>query len=678
MTLALISNSDTGLSVRQKLNSLIAISNEWQFVVLTSAMSGQANASAATAAIQAGLTAAKTAGGAHVIVLGDAGTYVINSPLIFSSNTIFEIASGITLQKVNNAVGNHSMAHNENMATNVDVNIEIRGGIWDGNYANNNSSLVTSDPSNPLAGIQGDTNFIGVAGFKMTNCRFINCNGFCIQFIGSNAVFRDLTCDTNRDFLHINGTSYNILIDHCVGTSADAFIALNAWDWHRSSPTVGDISDVRIKNCAYYGSNLSARAGYFLVFLAGTRTTQTGTGVGNIHDVTVDGFVVDGTKSSLGANNIMVIMDADQLVAGEYSGAGLVENVKISNGQIITLGPEGLLFKKQNGAGGADGQNDLTVRNFVVENVHFDCSQGTCRYPVSAVIGFTALSVNDLIFRDCQWTPNNGTATPQMFVNWANKTVAERIVVDGLKINKNTSTAQIASMVHGQYTTGQASVIDDLTLDRITTAPGYQLPSAWLIVNGVIKFLRSDGVRIVGPAGGSDGQGIVLTSSTAQIVNGVVSNGYFNGVKELVQINSAVSSGNAVTLTFRDCNVLSCTHPVYVNGAFNADVLFNGGVLDTPNNIARVVTGSALLSLEDVRVSGAGASAITLVSSGTARLRRSGRASLAATTVLTPQDGDQVYWAATPAYTGVNVISGTGAGLYIYRGTGTAGWIKLN
>jgi len=655
------------------------------WVVLGSAKAGQANASAATAAIQAGLTAAKTAGGGYVLVVGEVNTYVINSPLIISSNTTLEIAKGITLQKVNNAVNNHSMMHNENMATNVDVNIEIKGGVWDGNYANNNSSLVKSDPTNPLAGVQGDTNFINVTNFKFSDALFINCNGFGIQFIGSGAKFKDIRSDLPRDFIHVNGPSSNITFDGCYGYSADAFIALNAWDWHISGPTVGDISGVRIRNCYYMGSNQAGRTGILVVFLAGTRTTGTGQGVGNVRDVTIDGFAVDMTKGSVtpASAGFSFTLDYDQVQGSEFAGAGVVENIKITNGYVKCANSNnpGVSFTKtaSTSPAAADGQNDITVRDVTVDKVHFDCSGGGCTGPIGTSLGgVTGLKASCITFRDCQWTPGTQIAQNNNFINWASKTQADRITVDGLQINSNSINAGlgVAAILVNTYASGQASVIDDLTVDRVTTATGYQLAGPWLLINGVVNNFRSRGNRIVGPAGGNDVQGINFLSAVAQIVNGVVSDGYFNGVKTLLYVGNGVSS--TANIIFRDCNLLAITHPIFVNGAFNVDVSFIGGVLVAGANLARVVTGFAAITIDNVRLSGAGAGTINYVTSGTARLRKNDRGSLTATVVLTPQDGDLVYFAATPAYTGVNVISGTGAGLYVYRGTGTVGWVKLN
>lgn len=91
------------------------------------------------------------------------------------------------------------------------------------------------------------------------------------------------------------------------------------------------------------------------------------------------------------------------------------------------------------------------------------------------------------------------------------------------------------------------------------------------------------------------------------------------------------------------------------------------------------MSGATTLSLFGTTVSGTGAQAVTVVS-GTVRITKSDLAPITASgAVLTPQNNDIVNFAGTPSYTGAVVQGGgTGAGMYIYRGTGATGWVKLN
>jgi hypothetical protein len=135
-----------------------------------------------------------------------------------------------------------------------------------------------------------------------------------------------------------------------------------------------------------------------------------------------------------------------------------------------------------------------------------------------------------------------------------------------------------------------------------------------------------------------------------------------------------------VNLLWQNCQILNETHPTFTQAAVPVKVSYDGCLLNTAANIARVDGNATFtLTLNNTTVTGAGATALTLVS-GTVRVVKNDLAQLtAAGTILTPQNNDTVNFAGTPAYTGAVVQGGgTGAGVYIYRGTGTTGWVKLN
>ncbi|EUC20898.1 hypothetical protein PMI06_009617 [Burkholderia sp. BT03] len=616
------------------------------------------------------------------------GVYYCNQ-VVMPTNTSFLLGYGVTHRKPANY--NLCMFINKGALQSTpvgDSNIGFFGqGAIDGNAASQTSltqavSVIT--PNTFLYGIQGEISMINVKNFECAVANPYNTNGFFCQYIGTDGYFHDMNPNVERDFIHINGPSKHIVVDRCSGFSNDAFIALNAWDWHRSSPTVGDIVDVRINDCAYYGCTGLAgqtRTSSLVVFLPGTRTTGNGTGTGNVRNVSVDGWEVNmstapGTPASPG---FAITGDFDQVNGSEYSGVGLVENVRITRGYYAMTNANCRMMVVQKTPSGspADGQNTLTVRNVVVEQVHCDASVGTNgNIAVSIQVPYNTFNLDGVKFKDCEWTPSN-LSSNQAFVQFGNKTVARQVIIDGLTINSSGATAPTAACFINQYSAGNAAVIDDLTLDRIMTAQGYQIPQAWFLLSGGVNDFRSRGNNIVGPNGGADGQGIYLVANTAYIGYGVVSDGYFNGVKAGVQINNASAGG--VTLEWRDCKILNQTHPIFMNGAFTANISYVGGMLSTGANLVRNVSGATTLSLFGTTVSGTGAQAVTVVS-GTVRITKSDLAPITASgAVLTPQNNDVVNFAGTPSYTGAVVQGGgTGAGMYIYRGTGATGWVKVN
>jgi hypothetical protein len=649
-------------------------------------------AAANAAIIQAAIISGQGQSGyPNTVSITKPGVYYLNQ-VVMHSYTNLLIGPGVTLRKPASTLASMFINWGALQATpSIDTDIGFYGhGTIDGNAANQTAitratnGTITSESF--LYGIQGELAMIGVNNFVCEVRYPYNCNGFFVQWIGQNSRFANMLPNTARDFIHINGPSSHITIDNCAGYSSDAYVALNAWDWHESGPTVGNITDVRITRCAYYGSNGldgADRTASLVVFLPGTRTTGYGTGTGNIRNVSVDGFVIDMTKGSVTGQScgIQPAMDFDQVQGSEYSGVGLIENVSIKNGY-CTVPNSNCNFIALTSAGvTADGQCTLTIRNFVVENVHADSSVSTTvATPVSIGVAYNYCYLEKVIFRDVQWTPVSGIATNQEYFNFANKTLADSIEIDGLTINSSTATGATAAVLVGQYSSGLAATVNDLTVNRISTAPGYQIPQAWLYINGVVNNLRSKGNYINGLSTGSDGQGIVLNQATAQIGYGVISDSYFNGVKDGLLIYNAVptTSGVAATVVFENCQIVNQTQPVYINGAYSADVTYRGGSVNTAGNLARVVTGSLILGYSDTQASGAGDNTVTLVTGGTVELRKTDRIAISPTIVLTPQNNDLVNFSGTPAYTGVSVISGTGAGLYVYRGTGTVGWVKLN
>lgn len=281
-----------------------------------------------TIAGQALLDAIGNAGGGTFLV-GQAGTYYLSNHLLVSSHTKVVLGEGVTIKKVANATNNVCMLRNKNMQS-TDTNISVIGGTWDGNYANNHSSVVASDKTGALTGVAGDLSFIGVANLTVSNITRQNSNGFGIQWIGVGAVFENISWGQGlqQDGLHINGPSSNFFISNVRGYTVDDFIALNAWDWTISSPSVGDITDGVIDGLFYEVPNGSATTAGFVKFLPGTRSaTQANVRRiavsncgGEVHDNAFK-FCLD-TNMTYGPSGVGQISDIT--IAN-------VENVKVTN-----------------------------------------------------------------------------------------------------------------------------------------------------------------------------------------------------------------------------------------------------------------------------------------------------------------------------------------------------------
>lgn len=659
-----------------------------------------ANSTSAAAANAAAITAALAAAAgtlSPIVSINVPGVYYIQQ-VIVPSNVSLSVGRGVIIRKDANYLPSMFINQGALQATPVrDSNIAFFGeGTLDGNASTQTTltQAAASITANTfLYGVQGEVAMISVDNFTFKLRNVYNCNGFGIQWIGVGGLFEGLRPNTCRDFLHINGPSSHVLIRDCAGFSSDDFIALNAWDWHRSAPLVGDIQDVDIVDCAYYGTNnidgASNRLGNFVKFLAGTRASGAGAGSGNVRNVRVNGFRVDASQGSASAakNSILGFpADYDQ-IANEWAGTGSVSNVLIEGGDMKLFDSNmfGLSFDKNSGAGTADGQTNTTVRNVVVRNVHFDFSGATATAPKGCYFGsaYNTYSVSGVKFEDCEWTPSTSITAQQTFMQVASKTAVLEATINGLMINTANGSNLSPVVLLSQYSSGNAALIKDLTVARLKTAPGVQFLVPWLTASGgSADYVRVKDLAIVGSGSGNDNQGVHINSTTSTIGQLVFESCDFDATKCVVYADSAAAG--TINALFRNCRLNNVTHPVFINTAATVDVTFNGCSINTGSNLARISNAAAAVTLSfiDTISSGTGATALNVTAAANVRVRNSDRiqlpAGLTATNPPTPQNNDLVNFAATPSYTGSNVVSGTGAGLYVYRGTGTVGWIKLN
>jgi hypothetical protein len=168
--------------------------------------------------------------------------YIIDDRLLISSGTTLRIHPQAVIYLANNT--NTCMIRNKNMlSTDFDINIE--GGIWDGNYANNTQNYSYSDKTSPLRGVAGVISMIGVAKYSIRNLVVRSGRGFGIQSCQcSNFLIENIEFVTHqRDGVHISGQNDNFIVRNIVGSTKDDFVALNAWDWYNSTPAYGNITN---------------------------------------------------------------------------------------------------------------------------------------------------------------------------------------------------------------------------------------------------------------------------------------------------------------------------------------------------------------------------------------------------------------------------------------------------
>jgi len=174
------------------------------------------------------------------------GNFVINSPISVPSYTILETFGRIKLADQANCY----MLKNSDFA-NGNIDIEILGGVWDGNGVNQTRNPVTGGYwGHPLY-------FRNVSKLKVKDILIQNPNAWCLRVQQASDVYLhniSLSCpgDTkNEDGIDILGPASNIIVDGVFGVTKDNTIALfpdadASYPW--SEGVKGNISNVIISN----------------------------------------------------------------------------------------------------------------------------------------------------------------------------------------------------------------------------------------------------------------------------------------------------------------------------------------------------------------------------------------------------------------------------------------------
>jgi hypothetical protein len=291
------------------------------------------NPGAAHTEIQAALTAVAGTGG-HVRII-QPGTLTITGTLVASSGTHLIFGPATTLRKAAGQATNPTMIRNATMPNPAsyaasDSDITIEGGIFDGqpvgtypSGANDDGAGVGAIP----AGCTGNILLFGVTRATVRNVCFRPARTAAIQIVGDDFLVenaRTIGGEYPFDFVHINGPSRGGRISGTSAHTHDDIIAINAWDWRKAGPTVGDITDVMI-SATFQRATASGVTGGGIRLLSGTRD---GT-VGNVRRITVDG--VSGIVGS-GVGAVYCSPTPDATVGagpGSVPTGGVVEDIAV-------------------------------------------------------------------------------------------------------------------------------------------------------------------------------------------------------------------------------------------------------------------------------------------------------------------------------------------------------------
>ncbi len=187
------------------------------------------------------------------------GAYIVSKTLIIHSNTRFVLSPGAKLLAA--PMSRCSLIQNEHFAdSGRDQYIEIIGGIFDGNCdemgidAEYIISHREDNAYSPDAYSGKLLRFAGVDSLALEKLTVRNPLGYGIQIADANGyVVRDVFFDYNwhygcTDGVHINGPSYNGVIENLYGTTNDDMIGMTTVDEQHAEVTKGEIVNIDIRN----------------------------------------------------------------------------------------------------------------------------------------------------------------------------------------------------------------------------------------------------------------------------------------------------------------------------------------------------------------------------------------------------------------------------------------------
>lgn len=206
----------------------------------------------------------------HIIIPASSEPYYIDSSLTISSNRCIEAKDGavIRLKKGTRTLllrneNNEDGTHKKKTFSDPDENIHISGGIWEEESDGRGEYGVFGmyDENRSYFGVYTCMFFNNIKGLILENMTLRHTAGFGIQ-IGNakDIVVENITFDgCFADGVHINGNTENAYVYDIKGQVGDDLVALNMYDWQKSSVDFGPIRNVWCeKLCLYPDSRYKA------------------------------------------------------------------------------------------------------------------------------------------------------------------------------------------------------------------------------------------------------------------------------------------------------------------------------------------------------------------------------------------------------------------------------------
>ena len=214
-----------------------------------------------------------------IVTIKKPGKYFIKNTLIIHSNTRLILAPGVHI--ISAPMSRCALIENEFFAGGgTDENIEITGGIWDGNCDCMGLDAVyeakhrEDEPYSPSLFKGKLIRFAHVKNISLEKMTVKDPISYGIQIADVNGfITRDLYFDYNHHFgttdgVHINGPARNGVIENLYGTTNDDMVSLTTVDEKHAEVTLGDIENVCIRNISaengFSGIRLLAAGGFSL------------------------------------------------------------------------------------------------------------------------------------------------------------------------------------------------------------------------------------------------------------------------------------------------------------------------------------------------------------------------------------------------------------------------------
>ena len=200
--------------------------------------------------------------------IDEPGEYLVSKTLLIHSNTRLMLSPGARLTAA--PMSRCALIQNEHFADNGSVrdkNIEIIGGIWNGNCDAMGLDAVyevmhrEDEPYSPSLFKGKLIRFAHVDNLALEKMTVKDPVSYGVQIADANGfVVRDIFFDYNWHFgttdgIHVNGPSYNGVIENLYGTTNDDMIGMTTVDELHAEVSQGEIVNIDIRN-------ITARNGY--------------------------------------------------------------------------------------------------------------------------------------------------------------------------------------------------------------------------------------------------------------------------------------------------------------------------------------------------------------------------------------------------------------------------------